>query len=320
MRGLVIIGLIDVLILILIGEGLYVYQAYAKENISSPSPNAAVGREPLAPGNVVAEGTIVPSRYATLAFKIGGDVSEVRVKEGDIAAPGAVLVRLIDSDLRNQAKQAEAAQNVARAEFAQLRAGATQSERQAAQDALAAAQAKYDAAKRTSASEAALKEATAALSQAKSGVARLDASSEAIAVAQARLDQAQAAYDGARGSLEQASLTAPFSGTVAQVKVNVGDFIGPGMPVVTIGDLSKLVVESNDISDLDIARVKVGQSVGVTLDAFPNQIFHGTVARISPVANESRGYKVFRVWISLKEGIESGLRWGMDAKIEVFDR
>jgi HlyD family secretion protein len=241
----------------------------------------------------------------------------VPVKEGDIVQAGVVLVRLDDKDLRNQVKQSDAALNVAKNQLAQLIAGATPAERQAAQDGLTAAQAKYDEAKRAGASDSALKEAAAGVSQAKSTLARLDPSPQAVAVAQAQVDQAQAAGDSAKAALDQASLKAPFGGTVAQVNINAGDFIGPGIPVVTFGDLSRLRVESNDVADLDSARVKLGQNVTVTLDALPGKMFHGTVASISPLASESRGYKVFGVWVDLKEGIENGLRWGMDAKIEI---
>ncbi len=279
--------------------------------IETPTPSAQVS------DIITAEGTILPYRQATLAFRTGGSIAQVFVKESDVVQSGAVLARLNDSDLRNQMVQAEAALRVAQAELARASAGASSAERNAAQDALKAAQAKYDEAVKAKASDATLKQAAAGLSQAKSAVAQLDASPLAIAVAQAQVNQSQATFDIAKGATEQALLTAPFVGTIAQVKGNVGDFVGPGIPVVTIGDLSKLSVESSDISDLDIARVKVGQKAIVKLDALPGKIFHGTVVRIAPIASESRGYKVFQVWLDLQEGVGSGLRWGMDTKIEL---
>jgi HlyD family secretion protein len=272
---------------------------------------------PPAQSNVTADGTIQPVRHASLAFKMAGTVAEVDVKEGDLVQAGLVLVRIDDKELRNQLNQADAALDVAKSQLAQLKAGATQAERQAAQDALAAAQAKYDEAKKAGAGSSALKDATAGISQAKSALAKLDPSPDAIAVLQAQVDQAEAADASARAALEQAEIKAPFGGTIAQVNVNVGDFAGPGVPVMIIGDLSRLRVESDDVSDLDISRVKIGQSANVTLDALPGRLFKGTVASISPLASESRGYKVFAVTIDLQQGIESGLRWGMDAKFEI---
>jgi multidrug efflux pump subunit AcrA (membrane-fusion protein) len=313
----VLLVLIGLVVVVLLAVGYYFFQVYAMPDGPAPAATASISQAPPTPGNVTADGTIAPRRHATLAFKIGGAVAEVAVKQGDVVQAGVALVRLDDKDLQNQVKQADAALNVAKTQLAQLTTGASAAERQAAQDALAAAQAKYDDAKKAGASSSALKEAAAGVSQAKSAVARLDPSPQALAVAQAQADQAQAADDIANAALDQASLKSPFGGTVAQVNVNVGDFIGPGMPVVVFGDLSRLRVESDDVSDLDVARVRLGQSVNVTLDALPGKLFHGTVASISPLASESRGYKVFGVSVDLKEGIENGLRWGMDAKIEI---
>jgi HlyD family secretion protein len=295
------------------------YYAYRDVAPSVPAQTIAETRIPVtpAPDNITAEGTIVPRRQATLAFKVGGNIAQVLVKESDVVQSGDVLAKLNDTDLRNQMMQADAALRVAQAELARASAGATSAERTAVQDALAAALAKYDNAVKSKASDMDLKQAAAGLSQAKSALAQLDPSPLTIAVAQAQVDQSQTALEIAKSAIDQASLTAPFAGTIAQVQAHVGDFVGPGVPVVTIGDLSKLSVESSDISDLDISRVKLGQRTIVTLDALPGKIFHGTVARISPMASESRGYKVFRVWIDLQEGVESGLRWGLDTKIEL---
>ncbi len=314
-----LLAVIFILIVAIAGVGAAWYHVYTdwvqvaplQIVIETPTPGASTS------DSISAEGTIVPYRQATLAFKTGGSIAQMLVKESDSVQSGAVLAKLNDSDLRNQMTQADAALRVAQAELARISAGATAAERDAAQDALKAAQAKYDEAVKAKASDSTLKEAAAGLSQAKSAIAKLDPSPLAVAVAQAQVDQAQTALDIAKNAIEQATLKAPFAGTIAQVKGNVGDFVGPGVAVVTLGDLSKLSVESSDISDLDIARVKVGQKAIVKLDALPGKIFHGTVVRIAPIASESRGYKVFRVWIDLQEGVSTGLRWGMDTKIEL---
>lgn len=305
------------LAVVALGVGLYEFQYFTAQAEPTPVSTPSLSTSPSAPGDVTADGTIVPRRHAMLGFKIGGTVAQVVVKEGDLVQAGVVLVKLDDKDLRNQVKQAEAALSVAKSQLAQLTAGASPAERQAAQDALTAAQAKYDDAKKAGAGSASLKEAAAGVSQAKSAVARLDPSPQALSVARAQVDQAQAAADGANAALDQASLKSPFGGTIAKVNVNAGDFVGPGIPVIVFGDLSQLQVESDDVSDLDVARVKIGQKASVTLDALPGKAFHGTVSSISPLATESRGYKVFAVSVDLVEGVESGLRWGMDAKIEI---
>lgn len=162
-----------------------------------------------------------------------------------------------------------------------------------------------------------LKSAAAAVAQAESNVASVDPTPEAVALAEAQVTQAQTALNTAKTSAQDAVLLAPFAGTVAQVNFSVGDFASPGIPAVVLGDLSKLRVETTDLSEVDVAKVMVGQTAEASLDAFPNQTFHGSVVRIAPLANESRGDKVFRVWIDLQEGIETGLHWGMVANVDI---
>jgi HlyD family secretion protein len=80
---------------------------------------------------------------ATLAWKTGGRVVEISVREGDVVRAGAVLAKLDDSTLKGQVALAQAALTVAQKQLAQLRTGAAATERQAAQDAVAAARAQY---------------------------------------------------------------------------------------------------------------------------------------------------------------------------------
>ncbi len=316
LRGLLAL-LIVMLGMVVGGLGYYGYQVYASWNTpGAMTASAAVTKDTSnSGGSISAEGTILPREHAALAFSLGGRVAEVRVKEGDRVRAGDVLVRIDDAEVKSQAAQADAALSVAQKQLAQLRAGASDAERQAAKDALDAAQSKYDDAK--GAGGTAAKAALAALSEAKSAVARLDASQAAIDVADAQVKQAQAAADAAKAAMDEATLKAPFAGTVGQVGVNVGDFVGPGIPVAYVGDLTKLIVDSTDVSDLDVSRLGVGQPVQVTLEALPGKVFHGTISRISPMAIESRGYKVFHVMVDLIEGVDSGLKWGMAANIEI---
>ncbi len=316
MRPLILV-IVVTLVLLVAGGAYYYYTVYGAAEVT-PEANAVASETASAPsaGPITADGTVQPRQLATLAFRTGGRVSQVLVGEGDVVQIGDPLLVLEDADLQNQVAQAQAALEVAQDQLDQARAGGTDADKQAAKDALAAAQAKLADAKANGGASV-QKEAAAGVSQAQSALTRLDPDPATIELAQARLDQAQAALDGAKLVLQQATLRAPFGGTIGQVNYNRGDFVGPGMPVVMIGDLSGLRVESTDISDVDIGKVKQGEQVTVTIDALPGQIFHGTVTALSPMAVESRGYKVFHLWVNLREGVQSGLRWGMDASIQI---
>ncbi len=140
---------------------------------------------------------------------------------------------------------------------------------------------------------------------------------EEIALLEAHRTQAEAALQEAEVALAEASLVAPFSGTIAVLHVDVGELVGPGMPVAELGDLSKLWVETTDLHETNVPLVQIGASVEVTVDALPDQTFTGEVLRIAPLATESRGERVFRVTIDLEQGPDSSLRWGMTAFVEI---
>ena len=138
---------------------------------------------------------------------------------------------------------------------------------------------------------------------------------EQLAIAQAAVAQAEAALELARATLNQATLTAPFSGTVADVQVNPGQIVMPGQVVLTVADLSHLQVETTDLSERDVTEVQVGQEATVYVEAL-NVDVPGRVARISPLASTVGGDVVYTVIIALEERPE-GLRLGMSVEVEI---
>ncbi|MBI4788898.1 MAG: HlyD family efflux transporter periplasmic adaptor subunit [Chloroflexi bacterium] len=374
-RILAIVGLV---ILLIVGYwALNAYTASARATELAASMPVKIKATNL----VSAEGIVVPAQRATLAFKTGGRVVEILAGEGDAVKAGTVLARLDDGILKNQVAQAQATLNVAQKQLAQLRAGGTPADRQAARDAVAAARAQYarvkagpttdelavlkanvdgaqaalsqaqfrydriggaanpfggaapeslalqqafialtaaQAAYRDALShptESDLQTAQAAITQAESALARLDPTAEALALAQAQVDQAQAALDLAKTAAQDAVLLAPFDGMVAVVAIDVGQVVGPGTPAITVGNLSKLRIETTDLAETDVARLSPGQPVKVTLDALPDQVLTGQIASIAPRATDYRGDQVFKVTVDVSD--KTGLRWGMTANVEI---
>jgi multidrug resistance efflux pump len=142
------------------------------------------------------------------------------------------------------------------------------------------------------------------------------ATTEQVAVAQTGVAQAQVAVDAAMLALERTKVCAPFSGTVGQVDTRVGELIVPGQPLATIGDLSTLRVETTDLDEVDVSKVYVGQTVGVSFDALQEMMFAGTVTRISPMAAPGSGGVNFTVVIELDE-VDPVVRWGMTAFVDI---
>jgi HlyD family secretion protein len=138
---------------------------------------------------------------------------------------------------------------------------------------------------------------------------------DALALAQSRLKNAQAQVKGAQAALDDLSLVAPFAGTVSSVDVRPDEWITPGTPVVVLGDLAGLRVETTDLNEIDVASVEVGAPVSVTFDALADTVVNGHVLSISPKSGEGSGVN-YTVIIAL-EDIPTKLRWGMTAFADI---
>ncbi len=195
---------------------------------------------------------------------------------------------------------------------------------QAADQAVAAAQAQlnrvYRGASRDeiNGSQSRVAAAQAQVEQAQAQYALLDAgvSGEQVAAADAGVAQAQVALEAAQAQLLKLQLLAPFDGVVGVLQARSGEWLAPGQPVVTIGDLSTLRVETTDLSEVDVARVRDGQPVKVTFDALPGVTVEGKVMRIAPMATPGQSGVNYMVIVQLSQ-MPQGLRWGMTAFVDV---
>ena len=89
-----------------------------------------------------------------------------------------------------------------------------------------------------------------------------------------------------------------------------------GTVVFTVADLGSLIVRVN-LNEVDIAKVKVGQAVRITLDAYPQKAFTGKVRFVAPAADLVEKIKVFKVEVALDELTEA-FRTGMSANVEIL--
>ena len=122
--------------------------------------------------------------------------------------------------------------------------------------------------------------------------------------------------DTARAQLAKLQLAAPFDGTIGTVYVRSGEIAQSGQSIVTLGNLGSLRVETTDLSETDIARVKEGQPVKVTFDALPGKTLDGKVARIAPMSTPGQSAVNYIVTVQLDEA-DPALRWGMTAFVDV---
>ena len=139
---------------------------------------------------------------------------------------------------------------------------------------------------------------------------------EHIDVATNDVAKSQALVDSAKAVLEtQSNLTAPFAGTVISVDIAPYETVTPGQVVMVLGDLSKYRIETTDLSERDVTRVKVGQPATVFIEALGDE-FTGKVVDIDRISTEIGGDVVYKVTIELDDQ-PSRLLWGMSADVEI---
>lgn len=138
---------------------------------------------------------------------------------------------------------------------------------------------------------------------------------ERLQEAEARLAAARAALETAQLTLAQATLKAPFDGTIISVEAKPGEMAGAGQVLMTLASLDRLQIETTDLSERNVAAVEVGQAATVYIEAL-DQEFSGRVERIAARAGKKEGDVVFTVTVILDEQPQ-GLRWGMSAEVRI---
>jgi HlyD family secretion protein len=165
--------------------------------------------------------------------------------------------------------------------------------------------------------DAAFKGAAAQVAQAKAQLDRLNKApvSEELAIAEAQVKQAQAALEQAELRVADATLVAPFDGTVLATSGRAGELVGSAVPVVVLADLGSYYVDTS-IDETDIGLVQVGQDVAITIDAFPDATLRGKVVRVEPLGKVTQGVVSYdmRVEVLSQEVL---LRPNMTAMVDV---
>lgn len=238
-----------------------------------------------------------------VGFKIPGRVEKRLLSEGEMFKAGQVVARLDNQDLAQEIAQRKAQVAAARAALTELETGSRPEEIAQAVAVLERNQAdgerarieferqkklyerevistrEYDLAKTTfEGTEARIREAKEILALVRKGPRQ-----EKIDQARAALDQAKQALALAETRMGYSVLIAPISGIVLSENVEPGEYVSPGTPVITVGDLSRVYLRAY-INETDLGRVKLGQTVHVLTDTFPGKAYEGKITFIAPQA------------------------------------
>ena len=328
--------------------------------------------------------------------KYGGRIVTLPVREGDRVAPGQLLVRLDDQELKAEVERQEALLKSARAQLADLLAGARPEEIEEARAAVEHAKAQladllagsrqqeieqarqqllsatatrewterdfrrvrelfgkeliaaqevdrarqaYDVAV---AQELSAKERLGLLlagprpDQVEAARAQLKAAQDRlnlllagprphqVQAAQAQVSQAQAALAVARSRLKETAIVSPINGVVLRKNLEVGETANPGVSILTLVDPADMWLRAY-VPEADIARIKVGQTARIRVDAFKDRRFAGKIVEIASEAEftpknvqtqKERVNLVFRIKIGV-DNPEGVLKPGMPADAEI---
>jgi multidrug resistance efflux pump len=128
--------------------------------------------------------------------------------------------------------------------------------------------------------------------------------------ARTQMRASQAALDSATQNLVYNELVAPWDGTIADLPLTLDEYVQPGQPIATLADFSVWKVETDNLTEIEVPDVSVGQNVSINPDALPELELNGIVSSISQLFTEKRGDVTYTVTIDLKES-DPRLKWGM---------
>jgi RND family efflux transporter MFP subunit len=239
-------------------------------------------------------GNTQPLQEVSLRSQVEGRLLELEVDVGDRVKKGQILAKLDDSLLAAEVNEAQAELVARESELARARAEVNNAYQHLERAKIELKQAENDAKRANSLlEEGAISRQSAELSQTNAQVARqtvlsaqkqIKIEQQAVAVALGRIGVQKAVIAQEKQRQAYSSLIAPINGIAIEKSNEPGDLINPGEDVLKIGDFSKVKVIV-PVSDLDLAKIKIGQSATVKIDGFPQQDFTGLVTRISPLAN-----------------------------------
>ncbi len=265
---------------------------------------------------VLANGKLQPRSKVDISAYIPGQIVNLAVREGDRVEKGQFLLQIDQAQYRASAQSSEA------------NLQSLLHDRDAALANLEQARYDFEKAKRSYEDnlipENELQRSRSAL---ESALANHQA-------AIGRVEQARAALDGARDSLQKTTIRAPLSGLITSLPVHegevavIGTMNNPGTILMTISDLSDMEADLA-VDETDIPRLAVGQKATLTVDAYPDRTFEGTVrevgsspirpgteaaTRTGSVTTEAIDFEVKVVLLEPPEGVRPG--FSVSAEIE----
>lgn len=291
------------------GEAKYNWE-YVQETGNSPTTPETTNAQGESVDNKLSEGQ--RQQYATAFVQAEASLrtAELDVKNAQVAYDNArqsevSQVQNAEAVLADAQKQLEALRNPTASDLAEAQASVDQARAQLQKT-------------RQGGTKADIAAAQASVDQARANLEQLTAPATEtdLQVRQAAVDQAEQSLKQAQIALENATLTAPFSGVISAVNIVPGSSVGSGTTApITLINRNPLHVDMS-LSENDVAKVQADQPVTLTIDALADWTAEGTVSYIAPAATESNGVVTYKVRVDFPDSDER-VKVGMTANISI---
>lgn len=262
----------------------------AKKEATPKVTSVAVDRRTIVV-DAQATGAVEPINVIEVKSKASGQITRIPVETGSQVKAGDLLVQVDTRDVQNQYDQSSADLKSAQASIA--------------------------------VAEAAKKRADDLYKSRIITLPEYESAQLTLTQAQGAIVRATTNLDLAKQRLEDATVVAPVNGTIIEKPVSLGQVIASATGSVTGGttllkmaDLTKVRVRAL-VNETDIGNVRAGQAARVTVDAYPERPFQGTVEKIEPQAVVSQSVTMFPVIISLNND-EGFLKPGMNGEVSMI--
>jgi len=272
-----------------------------------PVQMAKVRREDVT-SRVRAPGKIEPKTQVKISADIMGRITRLLVKEGDRVKKGQLMLQLDDTQYRAAYSQSRALHASAQARLREAQsswrvADANYGRQKSLYEQKLLSQAEWDNA-----------------SNAHEG-ARV-----ALSTAQEELTRTQSAMEASADNLSKCRFVAPFDGVVSALNVEAGENVvtgtmnNPGTEILVVSDLSRMLVRA-EVDETDVVDMKLAQATKISVDAFPDTTFAGTVTEIGNTAKRSltssvEGQTNFEVKVVFDQNVP-GVLPGMTADVDI---
>lgn len=262
----------------------------------APPVEAVPAREGTLPLQERVSGIVRAANQVEVRPEIAAPVVDVLVRSGEAVERGQPLVRLDDTTIREQLRQAEAALRLSEAMAEEAAAQATEQRAQVTRTRALA--------ERELVSELDLE----------TQEARLAALEAGASAARARVEQARAEVEETRAQLARTVVRAPVSGSVGQRRVEPGTQVDRGTVLFVVGSLDRLIVEV-PLSAAMLGRIREGQTVEIDPAGPDDELITAELDRISPFLESGSFTTVGEIDLEAAEGV---LRPGMFVEVDIL--